>query len=170
MPAQKKHSSVRRRTNKASTASVLEHAEDGEGFDLPDLPDRYLTTTRPNGEVLRQQVEWCAETLDWWEDVWASPMAAEYLDADVHGLIRLAALVDNYWRDPSAKTHAEVRLAQKDYGLTPYDRRRLEWTVEAAKKAKADGAKGSSGAAPLPPPAEPPDPSSDPRLHLVQSS
>ena len=68
-------------------------------------------------------------TLAWWADVWASPMAAEYLDADVHGLYILAALVDKFWRAPSKELAAEIRLQRVAYGLSPIDRRRLEWTM-----------------------------------------
>lgn len=155
MPAQKKHSSVRRRANKASTAAVLEEVPDGE-IAVPELPKRY--------DADGVEMSWRPETLDWWDDVWASPMSNEYLDADVHGLFRLAVLVDNYWRDPNAKSHAEVRLAQKDYGLTPYDRRRLEWTIEATKKAKAGNRGPESPSAG----AQQPKPTDDPRLALVK--
>lgn len=156
MPTRKKHSSVRARANKASTAAVLEEIPEDE-VDVPDLPQRYNADGEP--------ICWREETLGWWEDVWASPMSGEYLDADVHGLIRLAVLVDNYWRAPCSKTHAEVRLAQKDYGLTPYDRRRLEWQTEATEDAKAKGRKRRLEDKPVAPQ---PEPGSDPRLTLVQ--
>ncbi|OYN80430.1 hypothetical protein [Mycolicibacterium sphagni] len=163
MPAQKKHPSTRRRRNKASSAAVLEERDDDddiEDVEIPELPPRLV----PDDDGVRRVVDWCPETLDWWDDVWLSPMAGEYLDADIHGLVRLAALIDNYWRDPCAKTHAEVRLAQKDYGLTPYDRRRLEWTIASAKKATAGGqGKGGASAAPTNPQ---PAPETDPRLAL----
>jgi hypothetical protein len=165
MPAQKKHSTVRRRTNKASTATELEPRDDDEEIEVPDLPPRRIRITRDDGSTEVIEIEWCQETLDWWEDVWASPMSDEYLDADVHGLIRLAVLVDNYWRAPDAKAHAEVRLAQKDYGLTPYDRRRLEWTIAASKKAKKSA---PSDDPPKAPGAPQPDPTTDPRLTLVK--
>jgi hypothetical protein len=76
---------------------------------------------------------WHALTLRWWADVWASPMASEYLAADVHGLFRLAVLVDDYWcaGSPSGRKElaGEIRLQGQAFGLTPLDRRRLEWTV-----------------------------------------
>lgn len=163
MPAQKKHQSVRRRTNTASSAAVLQRRDDGEVIEVPAMPPRYLTVIT-DGVVTRTEIEWLPETVEWWGDVWASPMSDEYLDADVHGLIRLAVLVDNYWYSPNAKTHAEVRLAQKDYGLTPYDRRRLEWTIEGVRKAKA----GATALAAPAPGALQPDPAADPRLTLVK--
>lgn len=117
MPAQKKHSSTRRRRNVAASAAVLEQLEDGDEVEIPELPKRVLREII-DGVLVTIDADWCQETLDWWEDVWVSPMAGGYLDADMHGLIRLAVLVDNYWLQPSAKTHAEVRLAQKDFGLS----------------------------------------------------
>lgn len=151
MPQRKKDPSVRARANKASTAAVLPADSVDSAVVAPDLPER------ADG--------WRVETLEWWADLWAAPMAAEYHSSDRHGLFRLAALIDNYWREPCAKTHSEVRLAQKDYGLTPYDRRRLEWTIEATEKAKTEGAKrrGVPEAS-----SQQPDPGSDPRLTLVQ--
>jgi hypothetical protein len=81
-------------------------------------------------------------------------MASEYLDADVHGLFRLAVLVDDYWcaGSPSGRKElaGEIRLQGQAFGLTPLDRRRLEWTVgqvedrgrsnsERARNKPADG-------------------------------
>ena len=77
-----------------------------------------------------QRVEWHKMTRAWWRDVWLSPMADEYLDADAHGLYRLAVLVDEFWNNPSEKLAAEIRLQQQCFGLTPIDRRRLQWEVE----------------------------------------
>jgi hypothetical protein len=62
-------------------------------------------------------------------------MAGEYLNADVHALYRLAVLVDAFWRRPSQALAAEIRLQQQAFGLTPLDRRRLEWTIEQAEAA-----------------------------------
>jgi hypothetical protein len=81
--------------------------------------------------------DWHELTGRWWADVWASPMAGEYLDADAHGLFRLAVLVDDYWLagSPSARKElaGEIRLRGQAFGLTPLDRRRLEWTVAQAE-------------------------------------
>lgn len=157
MPQRKKDPSVRARANKASTAAVLPDDGEDSAVVAPELPQRY--------DSEGQSMDWLEATLEWWDDLWAAPMAQEYHSSDRHGLFRLAALIDNYWRDPSAKTHSEVRLAQKDYGLTPYDRRRLEWTIEATEKAKTEGAKRRGVPEQS---SQQPDPGSDPRLTLVQ--
>jgi hypothetical protein len=57
-------------------------------------------------------------------------MAGEYLEADLEGLFVLADLVDTYWRAPDVKTAAEIRQQRQCFGLTPIDRRRLEWIVQ----------------------------------------
>lgn len=81
-------------------------------------------------EGVEQRIVWHKMTRAWWRDVWLSPMADEYLDADAHGLYRLAVLVDEFWNAPSEKLAAEIRLQQQCFGLTPIDRRRLQWEVE----------------------------------------
>ncbi|HOU22676.1 MAG TPA: hypothetical protein PLN42_00325 [Anaerolineae bacterium] len=57
-------------------------------------------------------------------------MAEQFLDADKHALYRLAVLVDLFWREPSKELAGEIRLEQQAFGLTPIDRRRLQWSVE----------------------------------------
>jgi len=62
-------------------------------------------------------------------------MAAEFLRADVHGLYILAELVDAFWTDPEdLKLAAEIRQHRMAFGLTPIDRRRLQWEVERVEE------------------------------------
>lgn len=112
---------LRQRRNKATTRTTLEATAPQRGR-APRLP-----RTR----------EWREETRRWWRDVWHSPMAAEYLDADVHGLYRLAVLVDEFWAEPTPKLAGEIRLQQQAFGLTPLDRRRLEWSIEQVETASS---------------------------------
>ena len=63
-------------------------------------------------------------------------MAAEFLQADYHALIRLAILINMFWLEPDAKLASEIRLQQQAFGLTPLDRRRLEWQVEQVEQAR----------------------------------
>lgn len=149
-----KHPSVRARANKASTRSTL--AEPEGSVEIPPLPVR----TDDEGE----EIPWHRMTLEWWRDLWPSPMAQEYHPSDIHGLYRLAHLIDNFWHNPTDKTHAEVRLAQKDYGLTPLDRRRLEWTIENTEKAKDEGSRRRRDASPS---SKSSEPQADPRLYVV---
>lgn len=152
MPAQKKHSSTRQRRNKASTAATLTALSEAL---IPELPDR--------NDEFGDPLPWRAETVEWWNDVWASPMANEFVDADFHGLFRLAILVDEFMCNPTSKNHSEVRIAQQAYGLTPYDRRRLEWTVEQTEDAKERGAQRRRMAQ-----ATQHAPHNDPRLRIAE--
>ncbi|WP_306365451.1 hypothetical protein [Nocardia sp. CC227C] len=147
MPRQKKHPSMRRRTNLASTAAVL---TDGRAVIRPDLPKR--------------EEPWHPQTLDWWNDLWSAPMAAEYHESDRHALYLLAVLMDQFWQEPSQKLAAEIRLQRQAFGLTPYDRRRLEWTIETAEQAKERGEARQASKRPSPQPKA----GDDPRLALVQ--
>lgn len=132
MPARKKDPSVRARANKSSTAATLISAPKGQAPELPVKVDR-------DGNP----VAWQAMTVQWWADLWAAPMAAEYHESDRHALFVLAALMDDFWCAPSptARKEAatEIRLQRQAFGLTPYDRRRLEWTIETADEAKDRG-------------------------------
>jgi hypothetical protein len=120
-----KDPSIRARRNKSATASKL--PADVAAKRAPVLP--------PLGE----DHQWHPMTLLWWQDVWASPMAAEYAEADKHGLYRLAMLVEGFWRSPSKDLAGEIRLQEQRFGLSPLDRRRLEWTIESADEAKDRG-------------------------------
>lgn len=115
-----KDPAIRQRMNKTVTRATLA-AETGKRVRVPKLPD-LSTEEQPHA--------WHPLTVAWWRDVWRSPMATEYLQADTHGLYRLAALVDKFWVEPNKDLAAEIRLEQQCFGLTPIDRRRLQWEVE----------------------------------------
>lgn len=128
---------MRQRKNRASTGALL-NAE--HGVQAPDLPDR----------------AWHPLTVAWWEDVWASPMAPEFDSSDRHGLFALACLVDDFWSADTpterAKLAAEIRLQRQCFGLTPIDRRRLQWEIERGDEAnertkKRRGKPAAKGAA-----------------------
>jgi hypothetical protein len=76
---------------------------------------------------------------EWWRSVWTSPMASEYLDADMRsGLYLLADLYQIRWtvegRD-LIEASKEIRQQEVRFGLSPIDRRRLQWEVERAEVA-----------------------------------
>ncbi|MDT0305076.1 phage terminase small subunit [Streptomonospora wellingtoniae] len=122
-----KPAAMRQRRNKTSTARRLS-AELPKDFTAPELPDV--------GER-----EWLPQTRAWWADVWSSPMAPEFIDghADIHGLYMLALLVDDFWRTGSRELAAEIRLQRTAFGLTPIDRRRLQWEIERTEEAQDRG-------------------------------
>nr|WP_145982980.1 hypothetical protein [Pseudonocardia sp. AL041005-10] len=129
MPAQKKDPSVRARTNRAATATTL--TRPSRKARVPAMP------RLPRGET------WHPEVKAWWSDVWRSPMASEFIDVDKRALGVLVVLHQDFWTATTAvernKAATEIRLQRKDFGLTPYDRRRLEWTIEEADAATARG-------------------------------
>ena len=127
-----KHHTARNTRRKASTRATLMEI-DPEDVVVPELPKRY--------DKEGAELPWRLETQAWWEDIWSSPMSAEFHKSDTHGLYMLAALVDKFWSNPSKDTAAEIRLQRQAFGLTPLDRRRLEWTIEQADEAQARGEK-----------------------------
>ena len=118
-----KDPALRQRRNKSSTRATL-HVDGATRKRAPSLPAR------------AEGLSWHVLTRSWWHDVWHSPMAVEYLRADVHGLYRLATLVDIFWVRPSATVAAVIAHQEQRYGLSPLDRRRLEWIVEKAEQEK----------------------------------
>lgn len=124
---------ARRPQPRRSTAAVLQTPEPGE-LRVPPLPRRADGTG-----------EWHPLAEAWWRDVWASPMAPEYDDSDRHGLFALAMIVNDFWsaRDARERREAaqEIRLQGQRYGLSPMDRRRLQWVIERADEAQARGRK-----------------------------
>jgi hypothetical protein len=69
-----------------------------------------------------------------WRAIQRSPMVAEYLSADLPQLFILAELYEQYWRTGDVKYAAELRQQRQFFGLTPLDRRRLEWTVQRVEE------------------------------------
>lgn len=67
-------------------------------------------------------------------------MASEYLDADMRGgLYLLADLHQARWtaasRTALIEAAKEIRLQEVRFGLSPIDRRRLQWEVERGEQA-----------------------------------
>lgn len=119
MPPMPKRNPARR--NKSATRATLSAAHSVEA---PDLPAEH---------------DWHPMTVSWWRDIWASPMAPEFDSSDVHGLFILAALVDDFWVHPSKDLAGEIRLQRQCFGLSPIDRRRLQWEIERTDEAQERG-------------------------------
>ena len=70
-------------------------------------------------------------------------MSAEYHDSDRHQIVVLAILMDDFFtaesRTMRTNISAEIRQHRTAFGMTPYDRRRLEWTIEQAEESKDRG-------------------------------
>lgn len=82
-------------------------------------------------------------TIAWWASIWSSPMAPEYDASDIHGLYVLAALMDAFWLCPPERSitmkelAGEIRLQRQCFGLSPIDRRRLQWEIDRGDEAEA---------------------------------
>lgn len=128
---------MRQRRNKESTRSIIE-APPAERMELPKT--------------------YHANTVLWWTTIWDSPIADEWVDADVPGLLALAQLVEDFWTAPGddrAKRHSEVRMASREFGLTPFSRRQLQWEVKRVEGPPKDA------------PAKAPTRRRDPRLKAL---
>lgn len=64
-------------------------------------------------------------------------MAQEFVQSDVNELLLLASLVDAYWSSGNTELLSEIRLQRQCFGLTPIDRRRLQWQVTQTDEAMA---------------------------------
>lgn len=90
-------------------------------------------------------LKWHPMTKIWWDSTWTSPMAGEFLRSDISALQMLAVLINQFWADPKPSLAAEIRMRERSFGLTPIDRRRLEWEItktdEAIDKREAQRAR-----------------------------
>lgn len=136
-----KRGSLRQRRNKNPGAAMLPAA--GSSRPAPALPDRACDGLAGKGcpgvDCLSCEgtgIEpWHPLVLERWAIAWASPMAAEWLDADIHGLFIVADLWDDYWKGNRDRA-AEIRLQEQRFGLSSLDRRRLQWEVERVTQAQ----------------------------------
>jgi len=108
--------------------------------------------TYPGNLVLNEQA------AAYWRAIWTSPMASQYLKADVLPLARLVELVHEWFRPDSEvgwkDIAGEIRQLEDRYGLNEAARRRLHWYVEEG----GEKAKPAAKAAPT---------KGDPRLRVV---
>ena len=116
-----KDPSIRQRRNKSSSKALLPSEK---------RPIKY----KPRLPTL-ENTEWNEITKDWWVDVWKSPQSSEFLRSDLGALFRLAILANRFFNTGSLAVAGELRLLEREFGLTPLSRRRLEWTVAQTEDA-----------------------------------
>ncbi len=165
-----KLASQRQRKNRHATAATLE-AMPARKSPLPDVRWSSITClvagcplpkwhhTRRKFEELEEEemldvaphdfdpkpIPWRPTTLLWWDTIWASPMAEEWVDADVPGLLALAILMDEFWISGDSKIHAEVRQASREFGLSPFSRRQLQWEIRRLARTPAPAPEQPAG-------------------------
>jgi hypothetical protein len=63
-------------------------------------------------------------------------MVGEFLPSDLHRLFVYAETLEQFWRTGDTRYAAELRNQGQYFGLTPLDRRRLQWEVQKVEKAE----------------------------------
>lgn len=71
---------------------------------MSDRPDHRLVDPHPL-------------TVAWWEAIWSSTVAADWVAADLDRIHALAELVDAFWREPSTELAAAIRIRRAVVGL-----------------------------------------------------
>lgn len=117
-----KDPAIRQRRNKSATRALL-HSESPR-LRAPELPE------------LADGKTWHPMAKAFWKTVWSSPVHFEFLHADEPALFRLVFLVNVFWTSGGLDIAREIRMLEREFGLTPLSRRRLEWTVAQAEEAK----------------------------------
>jgi hypothetical protein len=114
---------IRQRRNKSSSRALL-RVEVSPFIRAPHFPK------------CSDQRGWHDMARRWWHEVWTSPMHFEFVRGDLPSLFRLVVLVNSFWWDGKLDVAKEIRLMEREFGLTPLSRRRLEWSVAQAEEAK----------------------------------
>lgn len=148
-----KPAALRQRRNRTTTAATLPTPADASKRAVPSLPKR----TRGTGP-------WHPQVTAWWKAIWRSPMAEEFLGSDMlGGLYCLAELYQRRWTETKTtalvQVVAEIRQQEVRFGLTPMDRRRLQWEIPRDEAPPTPTEQKPSGPAP-------PDRGTDPRQLL----
>lgn len=114
-----KDAKTRARRNKKSTATTLTAPDKPV---IPELPDSR---------------KWHARTVQWWTDLWSSPMSSQYLPTDVDSLVLIAFMRDDGQTCADqgdskglSDISKELRMQEQRFGLSPLDRARLHWAIE----------------------------------------
>ena len=118
-----KPQNIRQRRNKPRSSALLP-AEAKPIDGTPDMPQHPLNEP------------WHKLSKFWWVEVWGSPMSGEFLHGDIPALVRLVTIVDAFFKTGDLSYATEARLLEREFGLTPLARRRLEWTVVQTEEAK----------------------------------
>ncbi len=130
-----KDPAIRQRRNKVTTQAILV-VQDAPRVRAPQLPELPKKKCKVKGQVVEIEQAWHPMAEKLWKEIWASPMRYEFLRADEGALFRLIFLVHLFWTKGSLAVAAEIRMLEREFGLTPLSRRRLQWMVAHAEEAK----------------------------------
>ncbi len=113
-----------------------------EATEQPNLP----TVSLVDSEGLPADLEWPAQTVNWWQ-MWAdSPLSTDFTSTDWSFLLDTAMLHAAYWTG-DLKVAGELRQRVAKFGATPEDRARLRITFAAADEADDKRGRPAGGAA-----------------------
>lgn len=130
MPPAPKPAHLRQRRNRYANSTTIEAAPAQKpALDSVDL----------GVDLLGENLAWHPEARRAWDTWWSSPIASEWVDADVPGLIETIRLVNDFWTEPKADTRrslrAEVRMSLREYGLSSLGRLQLRWELKRLDEA-----------------------------------
>lgn len=100
----------------------------------PDQDDDYF-------DEEEMQPDWNPAVVKWWESIWTSPMASEFVDSDIHGLYMGCVFLHEslnpfYKLGDRTAAFGKFEGIQKAYGLTPSARESLRWTISQGQAAQ----------------------------------
>lgn len=104
----------------------------------PELPSFTVMVTVEK-ELVTQEFEWPAMTLEWWSMLSRHPLAGEFIEADWAFLMETARIHAEFWTGKMSLA-AELRLREAKYGFTPEDRARLRLQFAQATGAEVETA------------------------------
>lgn len=116
-------------------------------------PDKYLDPNQNKERVVPElpdpaqwldpgATEWPNAVVNWWQDIFRSPMASEWVEADL-GSLYLAATYLAQSLDPHTPLKDRIKAGQcweaslKAYGLTPRSRELLRWSIAQGEAAQS---------------------------------
>ncbi len=118
-----KNAIIRQRRNRPMSRAILP-AEESPRQRRPRIPK------------LPKDKTWCPFVIRIWIVIWESPVSHQILRADEPALIRLMVLYNKFYTGRGGTELAsEIRMLEREFGLTPLSRKRLEWTVAQAEEA-----------------------------------
>lgn len=142
------------RSKKGSKAAVTLLTV-AENPDIPPMPPAADWIALPGGDPAKQggmdadfqsydlptEPEWNDAVVRWWESIWSSPMASEFVESDIHGLylacMYLHESLNPFHKPSDRNTFAKSwEAAVKNYGLTPSARETLRWQVAQGTSAQ----------------------------------
>lgn len=118
-----KNPSTRQRRNKSSSRALLP-------------APRVTRLQKPRLPRLAKGQQWHPMAKRFWTTIWESPMSVEFVPGDQPALCRLVFLVNKFWLFGSLDVAKEIRALEREFGLTPMSRRRLEWAVAETDEAR----------------------------------